>query len=333
MKKYKHLTAADRKVIEVLLTENYTRSDIASKLKVSRSTICREIINRSTPGGYFADIAQLDYEDKRESCVKPKILDTPSIQNYVIKKLQIGWSPEQISGRLKLKNGPDYTCKETIYVWIYSVGWCLKENLYQYLRHAKKRRTKQNGRSTKKSKIPNRVSIHQRSTIVNDRTEFGHWEGDSVLYPYKQAINTLNELTSGIVSFTKLDRKTAQLTADAMIKKLAFSNPKTLTLDNGSEFMHHERVSYTTGVSIFFFDPYASYQRGSNENTNMLLRGYLPKRASILNLSQKELDDIAYELNSRPRKRLGYLTPIEFYKLNVLIYEEMEVRVALRLRM
>lgn len=322
---YKHLTAADRKVIEVLLEDNYKVSAIASKLDVHRSTICREIKKRSTKNGYEADYAQLHYEAKREDCKKKKALHHSKTQKYVLDKLYKGWSPEQISGRMKMKGKDNYICKETIYKWLYEDPYCIKNKFYQYLRQGKKRRTKQNGRSTKKSKIPNRVSIRQRPEVVGKRTEFGHWEGDSVIYAHKQAINTLNELQSGIVEFTKLNRKTAELTANAMSTKLSKYTAKTLTLDNGSEFTDHEKVSDFVGVDVYFCDPYSSWQRGSNENSNMLLRGYLPKKASIKNVTQEDLDDIAWELNNRPRKRLGYMTPLEFYKLNVLILQSKEV--------
>ena len=194
------------------------------------------------------------YEENRKRCRRRRTLAHSQTQNYVLDKLMRGWSPEQISGRMKLES----------------------------------------------------------------RSEFGHFEGDSVVYPHKQAINTLNELQTGLVAFTKLERKTAVLTAEAITHKLSAYDAKTLTLDNGSEFTNHEDVTKNIGVDIYFCDPYSSWQRGSNENINILLRGYLPKRASIVKLTQEELDDIAWELNNRPRKRLGYLTPLEFYQINVL---------------
>ena len=329
---YKQITVADRKAIEVLLSENYTLTCIAGILRVDKSTICREINKRSTPNGYFADVAQLNYDKKRRKTGRKRKLEHTKTQNYVLEKLLCGWSPEQISGRMRLEERQDSVCMETIYSWVYNDTICKKDKMYQYLRQGKKRRTKHTGRSTKKSKIPNRISIHERPKIVGKKKEFGHWEGDSVIYAYKQAINTLNELSTGIVEFTKLDAKTANLTSQAMIEKLSNYESKTLTLDNGLEFVGHEKVSQAIGVNIYFCDPYSSWQRGSNENTNMLLRGYLPKRASIKELTQKDLDDIAWELNNRPRKRLGYLTPIEFYQLNVLNLKEMEVRVALESR-
>ena len=182
-----------------------------------------------------------------------------------------------------------------------------------------------------KSKIPNRVSIHERPEIVNQRVEWGHFEGDSVIYAYKQAINTLNELTTGLVRFTKLERKTAYLTAQAMTQRLDEIGGKTVTVDNGTEFTLHEAITQNTGIRVYFADPYCSSQRGANENVNMLLRGYLPKRHSIKNLSQTELDDIAEELNNRPRKRLGYKTPNEIYQS--IVQSKKGSSVALGIRM
>lgn len=314
----KQLTAADRKAIEILLNEKYTFSSIANKLKVDKSTICREVNNRSTPVGYFADTAQSDYETNREKTGRKKKLNLSITQNYVLSKIMEGWSPEQISGRMKLENRTDHLCMETIYSWIYSDPICVKDKIYQYLRLGKKRRTKHNGRKTKSLKILNKMSIHQRPLIVKAHEEYGHWEGDSVLFTHLNAINTLNELKTGKVRFTKLERKTAQLTADALIKVFSEEYVKTLTIDNGVEFMEHEKVSEQTGTLIYFCDPYCSCQRGSNENTNGLLRRYLPKRSDIRDVTQEDLDDIAWELNNRPRKRLKYLTPLEFYEEKVL---------------
>ncbi len=195
-----------------------------------------------------------------------------------------------------------YVCPETIYQWLYSDTWAYdQEKLYQYLRWGrKKRRSKTKGRRVHKSKIPNRVSIHQRLEIVNRRQEYGHWESDSVIYPYKYAINSLNELLTGYVRFTKLKRKKANLTAQAVVNQLSNEVAKTLTLDNGSEWVKHQIISKQLKVQTYSADPYASYQRGANENVNMLLRGYLPKRYNITNLTQAELDNIAWELNNRP---------------------------------
>lgn len=312
--KNKHLTAADRGAIQVLLQNNYTIKNIAKEIGFSKSTVSREIKNRSTPNGYRAISAQLNYKKQRKKSRRKKKLDNSKLQKYVTSKLQRGWSPEEIAGRMKFLGKANRVCHETIYAWLYTDEWAYgQEKLYQYLRYGQKKRKKQTGRSVKRSKIPNRVSIHKRPEVVKQRVEYGHWEGDSVIYPYKYAVNTINELVSGRVKFSKLKRKTARLTAKVMIKQLKAEKAYSLTLDNGSEFTNHQDISEQTGVKIYFADPYSSWQRGANENANMLLRGYLPKRHDISHLTQKELDDIASELNNRPRKRLGYKTPNEAY--------------------
>jgi IS30 family transposase len=313
--KYKHLTAAQRGVIEGLLhNQNCTVKYIAGVLGVASSTVSREINKRSAPEGYFAKVAQIDYERNRRRCRAKSKMRFSKRQKYVTGKLQLGWSPEQISGRLKLEEKFDlYICPETIYQWLYTNDWAKREEFCQYLRYGREKRKKQTGRSVHRSKIPNRVSIHQRPKIVERRKQLGHWEGDSVIYPNKYAINTLNELKTGLVEFTKLKRKTAKLTAKAMINCLKQHHARTVTVDNGSEFTTHELVAIHSGTKVFFADPYSSWQRGSNENANMLLRGYLPKRCDIADLTQEELNDIANELNNRPRKRLGFQTPNEVY--------------------
>lgn len=314
---HKQITAADRKAIEVLLKRNCTLTEIGKSIGVHKSTICREINKRGTPNGYFADIAQINYETQRKRCVKLCKLNNRHIQKYTLSRMRVGWSPEQISGRMKFERTEFYVCPETIYNWLYTDPWAVENKWYQYLRRGKKKRTRKGGRKTHKCKIPNRISIHKRPKIVDKRKELGHWEGDSVVYTNKYAINTVNELKTGLVAFRKLKRKTAELTANAMILSLDKYVAKTLTLDNGSEFTQHQKVSAKTNVKVFFCDPYSSWQRGSNENSNMLLRGYLPKRSNIEKLSQQELDNIAEELNNRPRKRLGFRTPFEVYQSEI----------------
>jgi len=315
--KYKQLTVAQRSKIEVLFQKKYSLTEIALTIGVHKSTVSREISKRKAPKGYFADIAQVDYESRRENSRRKKILSNVKYFNYVIDRLHAGWSPETISGRLKFENSSWSICTETIYQFIYGDEYSKTQKLYQYLKHAKRRRTKWKGRKTHKDRMPNRVSIHQRPEIVTKRIEFGHWEGDSVIYPNKRAINTLNELKTGYLAFTLLERKTASLTAESMIKVFNIHKSITVTVDNGSEFMEHERVTKATGVKVYFADPYSSYQRGSNENSNGLLRRYLPKRTNIDKITQEELNDIAEELNERPRKRLGFMKPVEAYQLEL----------------
>jgi len=317
----KHLTAADRGRIEVLLQENYTQKDIAERLGRSPSSISREI-ERGLDGSriYRAFVAQCDYESKRRNSKQIPILDQPKhhrLRSYIVDRLQVGWDPSQIAGRLPHEMArlgiKVRVCAETIYQWVYTSTWALAEKLHQYLRLGRKKRKKRTGRKVHKHRIPNRVSIHARPNVVEQKVRFGDWEGDSVLYAHKRAVNTLNERLTGFVCLTKLAAKYADLTAKTVIKRLRDKVAHTLTFDNGSEFTQHETISESIGCQIFFADPYSSFQRGANENLNRQLRAYLPKRANIEHLTQKELDQIANELNDKPRKRLSWHTPRECF--------------------
>ena len=312
----KHLTAADRGKIEVLLQEHYTNKQIAIKLNKNPSTIAREIRKGlDGNGNYLAWVAQVAYESNRRRCKQIPKLDHPGnwrLRGWIVSCLQKGWDPSMISGRMKAE-GFITVCAETIYAWIYESTWAKAEKLYQYLRQGKKRRTKHAGRSSHRSKIPNRVSIHDRPDIVEQKARVGDWEGDSVVFSHKYAVNTLNERISSLVAFTKLPQKTALLTADAVIAKLRPYIAHTITFDNGTEFTQHGLITKALGVEVYFADPYSSWQRGANENSNRQLRAYLPKRSDIRNLTQKELDNIAWELNNKPRRRLLWHTPQEVY--------------------
>lgn len=188
MKNYKHLTVADRKAIEVLLNLNHTKKEIAKELGVDYTTVCREVKKRSTPNGYFAQTAHLEYLRFRKRSRKRKRLYHSETKNYVYTKLKDGWSPEQISGRMEFEKRSDYICTEKIYKFIYEDSISKEEKWYQYLRYAHKKRRRWGGRKKHKNKIPNRVSIHSRPKVAQERKEFGHWEGDSVLYPNRKVI-------------------------------------------------------------------------------------------------------------------------------------------------
>jgi IS30 family transposase len=313
----KHLTAAQRGNIETLLQEKYTNKEIAKRLGKAPSTIHREIKKGLDGNGiYRAWVAQVAYETNRKCCKQIPKLDHPAnyrLRGWIVACLQKGWDPSMICGRLKAEGFTLAVCAETIYEWIYTSAWAIAEKLYQYLRQGKKHRTKHKGRSSQRSKIPNRVSIHDRPEVVDKRSRLGDWEGDSVVYTHKHAINTVNERLSSLVAFTKLNQKTAIATAEAVISKLSHYITHTITFDNGTEFTAHGLMTAALGISVYFADPYSSWQRGANENINRQLRAYLPKRSDIRDLTQKELDNIAWELNNKPRRRLNWHTPQEVY--------------------
>ncbi len=253
-----HLTAADRGRIETLLQEKYTNKQIGIKLTKHASTIGREIKKGLDGNGiYWEWIATVAYETNRKRCQQIPKLDHPAnhrLRSAIVACLQKGWDPSQVAGRMRKdpewKDLPVFVCAETIYAWIYKSAWAVAEKLYQYLRYGKRRRSKHKGRSAKTSKIPNRVSIDDRPAVVDAKTRVGDWEGDSVIYTHKHAINTLNERVSSLVAFTKLTQKTAAQTAAAIIAKLRLYIALTITFDNGSEFTLHELITAALGVDV-----------------------------------------------------------------------------------
>lgn len=314
----KHLTAAERGKIEILSHQEHSLKTITDHIGVNKSTISRELARgKNNTGVYDAGYSQSCYEHKKKSCYQIPILDQPEnavFRDQIVKLLKSGWDPSNIAGRLKAEHKLLRVCAETIYTWIYQSVRAIKHKIYQYLRYGRKKR-QSHGISRKKhrSKIPNRVSIHKRPKNVKNKKIFGHWEGDSVIYNDKHAINTLNERCSSFVCFTKLERKTAIATAIAVLGKLKDHKVLTLTFDNGSEFTDHELITRKLNFPIYFADPYCSWQRGANENLNRQLRAFLPKKSDINHVTQQEIDDIADTINNKPRKRLNWHTPNEVH--------------------
>ena len=313
-----HLTAAERGKIEILSQQKHSMLSIAVIIGVHKSTISRELARgKNDTGVYNADYSQTRYEQNKKSCYQIPILDQRENRRFrdqVVELLKSGWDPSNIAGRLKAEHKSLRVCAETIYVWIYQSVWAIKHKMYQYLRYGRKKR-QPHGISRKKhcSKIPNRVSIHDRPKTANNKKIFGHWEGDSVIYNNKHAVNTLNERCSSFVCFTKLERKTAIATAIAVLGKLKNQKVLTLTFDNGTEFCDHELITRKLDIPIYFADPYCSWQRGANENLNRQLRAFLPKKTSINHITQEQLDAIADTINNKPRKRLNWHTPTEVH--------------------
>ncbi|OGK10435.1 hypothetical protein A2767_01095 [Candidatus Roizmanbacteria bacterium RIFCSPHIGHO2_01_FULL_35_10] len=333
---YKHLNEYDRVRIEVYLGENKSQYEIAGLLKVNASTISREIKKRGgIIRGYTASFAQKDYEVERlKGGVKSKIENHP-VGSFVIEKIKAGWSPEQISGRLKkeiwegIRSHDEYVNHESIYQFIYDSDYGKEENLSQYLRQGKRRRTKRKGRKTKHEIIQNRTFIDKRPKNINDRKTIGHWEGDAIIYKYKAAIQSIVERKLKYTILNKLMRKTADLLTAAFTNSLKGHYVESLTVDNGSENKDHQKISRELKTDVYFCHPYHSWEKGTNENTNGLVRRYLPRGSSLENVTQDDLDDIAYELNNRPRKSLQYNTPLEMLKLE---YSKLPLQVKVALQ-
>jgi len=321
-KKNSRLTHKERVQIQTLLNENKSKAYIAKTLKRARSTISREVNKwvQNKEDNYDADLAQWnakdDYLNKRNL---DKISTHSLLKFFVYKGLLSNWTPEQISGRLKElypNNAIMSISHEAIYRHIYTRPQAsLNKKLIRLLVRKKTRRRPVKRKRGGGSKIINQVSIDSRPKHIELRQEVGHWEGDLVIGKnHKSAIGTIVERKSRYTIIIKLKSKKAEEVAKMFSKKLNQLNPlfkKTMTYDNGIEMARHEKITQKTGVKIYFAHPYSSWERGTNENTNGLIRRYLPKGTDFNLINKKQLMIIQEKLNNRPRKIIGFKTPKE----------------------
>lgn len=328
MLKLTKLTPNERDLIAVFLGQGLSLRAIATKLGRHVSSISREIKRNRFGDGYVAISAQFQSDKRRIDGRERHPLKDPIIYAYVLEKLREGWSPEQISGRLKLENGHQVICPETIYQFIYSPQ---NKNLglWEYLPRKQKRRQRKFGRVSKRLHIPNRVSIHLRSKEVEKRIKFGHWEGDTIIGKQEKSkvIHTEVERKTRFLQAKIIGSKKVEETLNAQREIFTNFLCYSVTTDNGFEFIGHESLK-SLGIQTYFADPYSSWQRGTNEHHNGLLRRYLPKKTDFENLFQEELDDIVWEINNKPRKMHGFLTAQEMLEL-----EQKATGVAIQFRM
>ena len=315
-KPYKHLSQEEREIIANMLSGGTSLGDIAKAIGRDKSTISRELARNCPPERrrYVPCRAHARACERKTNANTHERLKSDLVRQYVKDGLVKGWSPEQISGRIRIDHPGQSIHHEAIYQYIYHPQNHDRLEMIQLLRRAhKKRRNKSIGRRTRKTTIPNRIPIDARPKSVESRRYSGHWEGDSLISrKSKVALNTLVERKSRLVLITKLSRKSADETNRAVIdrlKKLPAKGRQTLTLDNGTENAKHEQLSARLGIRCYFARPYASWERGANENG--LIRWYLPKGTDFRTITTEQIARIEYLLNSRPRKCLGYKTPLE----------------------
>ncbi len=330
VKKHSRLSLKERVIIQTLLEENKTKAYIAKTLNRARSTISREVNKLvANPGDkYDADLsywcAKDDYLNKRNL---DKISSHSLLKFFVYKGLLSDWTPEQISGRIKklYPNDPVMSIShEAIYRHIYTRSQAsLNKKLIRLLVRKKTRRRPSKKRRGTGSKILNQVSIDNRPKHIELRQEIGHWEGDLVIGKgQKSAIGTIVERKSRYTLIIKLKSRKANEIAEMFSLKLNQLNhifKKTMTYDNGIEMARHEKITQNTGMEIYFAHPYSSWKRGTNENTNGLIRRYLPKGTDFNKIDQKQLQIIQDKLNNRPRKIINYKTPNEMMDLELKI--------------
>ena len=311
-----HLTLEEREEIMCLRRKGMSITKIASSLGRSKSTISREIArNLCASSHYRASRAQARYRQRRKACHRHRLLDDESLFELVAMRfLEDQWSPEQIEGRLRLEGGPAIS-DSTIYraIWQGCFNACLGGRKASRRLRRRGRRPKR-GKAEIRGKIKVSHEISERPDEVDARSRLGDWEGDTVVCKRDRAcLVTLVDRRSGMRVGGKVKKKRSEPVAKLMVRKLQGMHLHSITLDRGKEFAAHKMVTDKLGVEIYFALPHHPWQRGSNENTNGLLREYFPKGKSIDNLSVKEVQAVYDKLNLRPRKRLGYRTPYEAY--------------------
>lgn len=312
------LTLAEREEISRGLASQQSLRTIAKQLRRAPSTISREINRNLGYDDYRATQADQAAWDRAHRPKRCKLACNPMLSRIIATKLQLNWSPEQISGWLKKEYSQEernQVSHETIYrsLFIQARG-VLKKELQLYLRS--QRAIRRSKHATMKQRglgqITNMVSIRERPASVEDRAVPGHWEGDLIAGSKNSYIATLVERHSRYVMLAKVKNKDTESVVSALIKqskKLPSELYKSLTWDRGKELADHQRFKMHTNVDVFFCDPSSPWQRGSNENTNRLLRQYLPRGTDLSLHSQAKLNAIARQLNERPRKTLEYETP------------------------
>jgi IS30 family transposase len=327
-KNYHHLTDQDRIFLRIMLEKHYPKEKIAKILGVNRSTIYRELQRNSCSHWhskrkfYWNDSAQKKYLARRKR--KTKLDEDDKLKEYVHSKLKSGWSPWQIEGRLKSENeGKCIISHETIYRYIYS-DYGIRNCFYEKLRRKHFFRKKQNSRNPR---VPKEMLINNRPDVINKREEFGHWEGDLMMFKQgiKSNLITLRERKTRFIVAIKNLNKTASGTALTLIStvKNIKKHIKSITFDQGSEFNKYQWIKDCIDTDIYFCKPASPYQKGAVENGNGVIRAELPREYDIAKLKQKHIAELIREINNRPLKCLGYKTPQEIFLVSVCEQENL----------
>lgn len=320
------LSLVEREEISRAVVAGESIRSIAARLGRAPSTVSRELKRNGGQESYRAAQADSDAWGRALRPKRCKLMENRSLARIVADKLRVLWSPEQIAGWLK----HTYPCDESLHVshetiyrslFIQARG-ALKKELLAHLRRTRgMRRSRHYTQKTAiHGQIVDAVSISERPSCVEDRAVPGHWEGDLVFGSGNSQIATLVERQTRYVMLVKLDGKDSQTVINALIKnarKLPQELYKSLTWDRGKEMAAHKQFTMATDIQVYFCDPQSPWQRGSNENTNGLLRQYMPKGMDISGFSQLQLNAIARQLNERPRKTLGFHTPAEMFSESV----------------
>jgi IS30 family transposase len=314
---YKHLSQAERYQIHALMKAGHDQSQIAKVLDRNKSTISRELSRNTGSRGYRPKQACEISADRAQNSRNASTV-APWVKEQANALLRVQWSPEQIASQLPISH-------ETVYQHVYA-DKAQGGMLWKNLRCQKQKRKRYAGGRERRGQIPNRRPLSDRPLHIEARKQVGHWECDTVIGAnHKGAVVTMVERKSGYAVIAKVANKTSALVSSAIVDKLKpmAVRVKTLTFDNGKEFAGHAYIDEQLQSTAYFARPFASWERGSNENLNGLLRQYVPKKRAMSTVSDEEIRMIQNRLNNRPRKRLGFKTPAE-------VFHQSLKRVALR---
>lgn len=319
------LTMSEREVISKMRFAGASPAEISRTLGRHRSTVSRELARNGEGPDYSAVTAQQKADVRRRERPLVRKMEQPHLSEYVREHLVERWSPDQIAGRLQREHPRDRLwslCGQTIYRWIQAQPVDDRRHWQQFLRWKGRRKPRQDRRG----RLPAQVHIANRPVIVDRRGRYGDWEGDTIVgRRHRGGVVTLVERKSGYLLTGKVrDRQAERVrrTIARLVDPLPSSLRRTLTLDNGKEFAQHARLSRETQLRVYFAEPYRPQQRGTNENTNGLLRQYYPKGTDFHDISRHHIERTTTELNNRPRKRLNYQTPSEVLtKLPAVAFE------------
>jgi transposase, IS30 family len=317
-KHYDQLSSDERYEIYRLHQSNMSLRQIGRMMGRSESTISRELERNALPRGEYKP-ASADRMAMSRRRRLSRIERLRQLRTYVDERLAMGWSPEQIVGRLKLEGSEHAVGIETIYRYIYRPR-VRPEKLYRFLPRAKASRGRRYFKR-RRDPLPGRRSIHERPETVALRGEFGHWEGDLMQFRTQRGnLLTVCERKTRFTLSAPLKTKTAAETGEALIDVLLHlprAARKTMTFDNGGEFHDHRKLEAVLELKTFFCDPHSPWQRGTIENTNGILRRDMPRKTDITNYSARDISEITWAVNSTPRKCLGYKTPAEAFLENL----------------
>lgn len=317
MSSYHHLTLQEREKITCFQREGKSLRAIAMALKRSPSSISREIRRNQVASGFYITEFADKKSKSRRSVDRPRVLHrqkTAAAKGYILEKLHLSWTPDEISGRMRREKQPFYACPETIYKFIYSQeGRAL--NLFRCLKRKQKTRYFRHSKRPIEPRVAPGASVHDRPKTIENRRHFGHFEGDLV-HCQNGNITTLLERKTRMGFLIKNTSKHSDLVVSGIAKTLIVLPPKmrqSMSMDQGKEFALYQRLESNLGMKVYFCDTHSPWQKGANENFNGRLRHFFPKKSDISSVSQSDLDRIANIMNNTPRKCLGYKTPNEAF--------------------